>query len=124
VSCARTDRTAWRRHDIVNLGAKFTVANADLEERNAEAVDRFVRAWETGDMGLLVSMLAEDAMMSMPPWLGWLDGREAIAAALAHPQTWDGEPRPGRYRLLPVGMNTAATEERRAPIRERALQGH
>jgi RNA polymerase sigma-70 factor (ECF subfamily) len=80
-------------------------AKADLEEKQAEAVARFVRAWETGDMNLLVSMLAEDAVMSMPPWLGWLDGREAITAALAHPQTWDGEPRPGRYRVLPIGMN-------------------
>jgi RNA polymerase sigma-70 factor (ECF subfamily) len=50
-------------------------------------------------------MLAEDAVMSMPPWLGWLDGPEAITEALVHPQTWDGEPRPGRYRLLPTGMN-------------------
>jgi RNA polymerase sigma-70 factor (ECF subfamily) len=87
-----------RSHDTV-------AANADLEKEKAEAVARFVRAWETGNLDLIVSMLAEDAVMSMPPWLGWLDGREAIAAALAHPQTWNGEPRPGRYRLLPVGMN-------------------
>lgn len=80
-------------------------ADADLEEKKAEVIARFVRAWETGNMDLLVSMLAEDAVMSMPPWLGWLDGRAAIAAALAHPQTWGGEPRPGRYRLLPIAMN-------------------
>jgi RNA polymerase sigma-70 factor (ECF subfamily) len=80
-------------------------ASADLEAQKAEAVARFVRAWETGNLDLLVSMLADDAAMSMPPWLGWLDGREAIAAALAHPQTWNGEPRPGRYRVLPLGMN-------------------
>ncbi len=43
-------------------------------------------------MDLLVSMLAEDAVMSML-WLGCLDGREAISAALAHPQIWNGEPR-------------------------------
>jgi RNA polymerase sigma-70 factor (ECF subfamily) len=77
----------------------------DLEGKQAEAVSRFVRAWETGNLELLVSMLAEDAVMSMPPWVFWLDGREAVAAALRNPGTWDGEPRPGRYRLLPVGMN-------------------
>ena len=77
----------------------------DLEAKKAEAVSRFVRAWETGDMNLLVSMLTEDAIMSMPPWIGWLDGRDAVATALSHPQTWDGEPRSGRYRLLPIGMN-------------------
>ena len=80
-------------------------APADLEAKKAEAVSRFVRAWETGDLNLLVSMLTEDAVMSMPPWIGWLDGRDAVATALSHPQTWDGEPRPGRYRLLPFGMN-------------------
>jgi RNA polymerase sigma-70 factor (ECF subfamily) len=43
--------------------------------------------------------------MSMSPWVGWLDGREAVAATLRSPGTWDGEPRPGRYRLLPTAMN-------------------
>ena len=79
--------------------------SANLEEKKAEAVSRFVRAWETGNLDLLVAMLAEDAVMSMPPWVYWLDGREAVAAALRNPTTWDGEPRPGRYRLLPTGMN-------------------
>lgn len=77
----------------------------DLEEKKAEAVSRFVRAWESGNMELLVSMLAEDAVMSMPPWIAWLRGREAVAATLQNPATWDGEPRPGRYRLLPTSMN-------------------
>jgi RNA polymerase sigma-70 factor (ECF subfamily) len=94
-----------RARDGIARSGDTVLANADLEAKKAETVARFVRAWETGNLDLLVSMLAEDAVMSMPPWLGWLDGREAITAALAHPQTWDGEPRPGRYRLLPVGMN-------------------
>lgn len=92
------------RHRMARSGESLA-AHADLEEKKAEAVARFVRAWETGNLDLIVSMLAEDAVMSMPPWLGWLDGREAIAAALAHPQTWNGEPRPDRYRVLPLGMN-------------------
>lgn len=77
----------------------------DLEEKKTEAVSRFVRAWETGNLELLVSMLAEDAIMSMPPWVGWLDGREAVAATLRSPGTWDGEPRAGRYRLVTTAMN-------------------
>jgi len=94
-----------RARDGIARSGNVVLTNAGLEEKKAEAVARFVRAWESGNLDLLVSMLAEDAVMSMPPWLGWLDGREAITTALAHPQTWDGEPRPGRYRLLPMGMN-------------------
>jgi RNA polymerase sigma-70 factor, ECF subfamily len=76
-----------------------------LEARKAETVSRFVRAWETGDFSELVSMLTEDAVMTMPPWLYWLDGRDAVVATMLSPGTWDGEPRPGRYRILPCGMN-------------------
>jgi RNA polymerase sigma-70 factor (ECF subfamily) len=52
----------------------------DLEARRRGDLS-LVRAWETGDIDDLVS-LAEDASMSMPPWLYWLDGCEAVAAAL------------------------------------------
>jgi RNA polymerase sigma-70 factor (ECF subfamily) len=76
-----------------------------LKARKAETVSRFVRAWETGDFGELVSMLTEDAVLTMPPWVYWLDGRDAIAATMQSPGTWDGEPRPGRYRIVPCGMN-------------------
>lgn len=79
--------------------------SAALAAQEAEALARFVDAWETGDIDRLVSLLAEDAIMSMPPWPGWLNGRDAVAASIGHPLTWNGEPRPGRYRLLPVGMN-------------------
>lgn len=76
-----------------------------LEARKAETVSRFVRAWETGDFGELVSLLTEDAVLTMPPWIYWLDGRDAVVATMLSPGTWDGEPRPGRYRIVPCGMN-------------------
>lgn len=80
-------------------------ATEHLEARKAETLSRFVRAWETGDFGQLVSMLTEDAILTMPPWVYWLDGRDAIVATMLSPGTWDGEPRPGRYRIVPCGMN-------------------
>jgi RNA polymerase sigma-70 factor (ECF subfamily) len=79
------------------------ILNLDAVQR--DVIDRLVAAWETGNLDLLVSVLAKDVTMSMPPWLGWLDGRDAVAASMAHSQTWNGAPRPGRYRLLSVGMN-------------------
>ncbi len=75
-----------------------------IEARKAETA-RFVRAWETGDFAELVSMLTEDAILTMPPWVYWLAGRDAIVATMLSRGAWDGEPRPGRYRIVPCAMN-------------------
>ena len=82
-----------------------TAGSARLDETQAETLACFVRAWETGSFDDFVSMLAEDAVMSMPPWAYWLAGREAVLATMRSPATWEGEPRPGRYRLVPTAMN-------------------
>ena len=50
-------------------------------------------------------LLATDAVMSMPPWEYWLDGKDAVMATMLSSGTWDGEPRPGRYRIVPAPMN-------------------
>ncbi len=73
--------------------------------QNAEAIARFVHAWETGNMDGLVSMLTEDAVMNMPPWVYWLDGRDAVAATMTSSGTWQGVPRPGHYRVVPTAVN-------------------
>jgi RNA polymerase sigma-70 factor, ECF subfamily len=86
-------------------GATSKPSHERLEARKAETVSRFVRAWETGDFGELVSMLTEDAILTMPPWVYWLDGRDAVVATMQSRGTWDGEPRPGRYRIVPCAMN-------------------
>jgi RNA polymerase sigma-70 factor (ECF subfamily) len=79
--------------------------SVSVDTHHAKAVARFVHAWETGNFEQLVSMLAEDAIMSMPPWVYWLQGRDSVTAALRSPATWEGEPRPGRYRLVTAPMN-------------------
>lgn len=86
-------------------------AKADVNRvaaQKAEAVAHFVRAWETGDFEHLIAMLTEDAVMNMPPWVYWLDGRDAVAATFLSPGTWDGEPGPGRYRIVPMAVNGQA----------------
>lgn len=80
-------------------------ATADVAPRHAEIADRFVRAWESGDFDDLVALLANDAVMSMPPWEYWLDGKDAVLATMLSPGTWDGAPRPGRYKLVAAPMN-------------------
>lgn len=76
-----------------------------LETRHADVVERFVHAWESGDFDDFAELLASDAVMSMPPWEYWIDGKDAVVATMRSPGTWEGVPRPGRYRVVPAPMN-------------------
>lgn len=76
-----------------------------LARRHAEVADRFVRAWESGDFDGFVELLASDAVTNMPPWEYWLDGKDAVVATMLDSGTWEGEPRSGRYRIVPAPMN-------------------
>ena len=64
-----------------------------------EVVERYIDAWERGDVGAILAMLAEDATFSMPPLPTWYRGREAIAAFLTRFALQD------RWRLLPASAN-------------------
>jgi RNA polymerase sigma-70 factor, ECF subfamily len=64
-------------------------------------VDRYVEAWERGDVDELAAMLTEDAAMAMPPRPTWYQGRDAVAAFLrAWPLAGDL-----RSRLIPTSAN-------------------
>jgi RNA polymerase sigma-70 factor (TIGR02960 family) len=65
----------------------------------SELVERWADAWEAADVDTIVAMLADDARMSMPPWLEWYDGQDAIRAFLV-----DG-PLRSRWRFLPTTAN-------------------
>jgi len=54
-------------------------ATADREAARMLA-DRFTTAWHAGDIPALVSVLAEDCLLTMPPLPGAYRGRQAIAA--------------------------------------------
>ena len=54
-----------------------TLRALDDEEIRA-LVERYVAAWDRGDVDGVVAMLAEDAVFSMPPNTDWFRGREAI----------------------------------------------
>ena len=66
-----------------------------------QLVTRFADAWEQHDVDGLVSLLTDDARMTMPPQPSWYQDREAIATFLGRfPLAPDR-----RFRLRPTGAN-------------------
>jgi RNA polymerase sigma-70 factor (ECF subfamily) len=66
-----------------------------------EIVDAYIDAWERADVDAVVTMLAEDATLQMPPQASWFAGREAVAAFLAaYPLATEN-----RWRLVPTRAN-------------------
>jgi len=66
-----------------------------------EVVDGYVEAWERGDVNAVAAMLAEDAIIAMPPIPTWYRGREAVAAFLRDRPLATGL----RWRLVPSRAN-------------------
>lgn len=56
-------------------------------------------------MDAIVSMLADDAVQSMPPWPGWFAGRKALRTLYSGYEIWSGRPGPGVFRIIPVSLN-------------------
>ncbi len=52
------------------------------DEELGQLVERYVAAWERNDVDAVVSMLAEDAKMAMPPLPNWYANRADIEAFL------------------------------------------
>jgi RNA polymerase sigma-70 factor, ECF subfamily len=62
---------------------------------------RYIGAWERGDLDAFVALLADDAILSMPPQPEWFAGRDAIHQFLASVLA----AKPRQYRLLPLRAN-------------------
>jgi len=52
------------------------------DQQLSDLVERYIVAWERNDVESVVSMLAEDARMVMPPLPSWYGGRDQVAAFL------------------------------------------
>jgi RNA polymerase sigma-70 factor, ECF subfamily len=77
------------------------------DEAARELVERFITAFEQGDVAAIVAMLADDAEFAMPPYAGWQRGRDAVAGSWLMPE---GPPPRLRYVLTRAnGQFAAAT---------------
>ncbi|MFI0480369.1 sigma-70 family RNA polymerase sigma factor [Actinomadura sp. 9N215] len=74
---ARATLSARRPADA-NANAHAT-GSGEVDE---DLLERYVAAFTGYDVDGLVALLHQDATMSMPPFAWWLDGRDAIRAAL------------------------------------------
>jgi RNA polymerase sigma-70 factor (ECF subfamily) len=71
------------------------------DERVRAIVDRYVAAWERGDVDAVAAMLAHDALLTMPPMATWYRGRDAVAAFLGRRPLADHV----RWRVVPVSAS-------------------
>jgi RNA polymerase sigma-70 factor (ECF subfamily) len=71
------------------------------DDQIRELVASYVDAWERADVGAVVSMLADDVAMAMPPTATWFRGREVLAEFLG------SRPLSGRlrWRGIPTRAN-------------------
>src|SRR5262249_50051093 len=89
------------------------------DRRLRDLVERYVRAWDEGDVAAITEMLADDATFSMPPKPSWYRGRAAVGAFLAAlplsgrwrwahvPIRANGQPSFGAYKLDAAGSGHA-----------------
>jgi RNA polymerase sigma-70 factor (ECF subfamily) len=70
---------------------------------DTEIVKRYVAIWESGDLDAFTGLLAEDAIISMPPQPEWYSGRAAIRRFFE--RVTAAEPR--QYRFVSVRANGA-----------------
>ena len=85
------------RHNYVRPA---TVVSPDL--RTARLLQRYIAAWEAGDVDALLATLRADALLEMPPIPSVSAGHAAIRAFLS-PGILDGTP--DRWRGMPTTAN-------------------
>jgi RNA polymerase sigma-70 factor (TIGR02960 family) len=89
------------------LGARLPTADRDRAPRPNSArerrlVGRFADAFQIGDVDEIVSLLTDDALLTMPPLPLEYEGHEAIAAFLRYRAPLRGAP----LRVVPTRANT------------------
>jgi RNA polymerase sigma-70 factor (TIGR02960 family) len=100
-STASVNSAVQRARKVIDAAGptQQTVLRDLGDEATVAIVERWVEAWQAGDVEAIVTMLAEDARYSMPPLLEWYRGTDEIRAFLI------GGPLQSRWRFLPTTAN-------------------
>ena len=102
------------RATIAARNGNATAASESLSPDEVQLLDRYVDAFQNYDVDALVSLLREDATLSMPPYTLWLRGPATIREWLLGrgagcrgsrlvPTQASGAPSFGQYRPAPSG---------------------
>ena len=99
------DSALQRAHKAVDHRMPERTQQATLRALGDDAlratVDRYRDAWERADVDAVKAMLAEDAILAMPPHPTWYEGREAIGEFLRRLPFRAGR----RERVVATGAN-------------------
>jgi len=88
-------------------------------------LERYVRAWDNGDLNAIVALLHDDVTLSMPPSPTWISGRAAVMRFFMN--RVEQAAREHRFRAVVAGANGADSvafyrREEGGPARFFALQ--
>jgi len=106
------------RATLADRNVSLQASEEELSEDESDLLNRYVDAFHLYDVDALVSLLREDATMSMPPYAFWLQGRESVKGWLLGRGSGcrgsrllrteaSGMPAFAQYRLQPDGSFSA-----------------
>jgi RNA polymerase sigma-70 factor, ECF subfamily len=73
-----------------------------IDKKIRNTMDRYVEAWESGNVEKLISLLADKVVFTMPPSPTWFSGREAVRI---HAETMFSRPEYSFWRLQQTRAN-------------------
>lgn len=88
-------------HDRVPARSQQRVLRELGDDRVRETVAAFVAAWERSDVDAVVALLAEDVVLTMPPYLEWYAGSGPVGSFLAAAPLAPGK----RWSCTPTDVN-------------------
>jgi RNA polymerase sigma-70 factor, ECF subfamily len=106
-SVASVNSALQRAHATLDLrfpdGRPSSPPAPDVHQR--ALLNRYMRAWEDGNLDDFVAILREDTVLSMPPWPHWYLGRRAIGDFFAWAKELHACGDLSPFTLVPTGAN-------------------